>query len=185
MESTWGRQGNEWLIARLLYTPRSWSSSHRPTAGGGPFMNTHNNGAATNSHDHAVFNNVSSAADTSGVVHQRYHQRQQVFGSFMVSTKTNTQYNDMNQVLNGIHMNRGNPQRQDGGWWVMDQVEEEEEEREDGINDEEMVMESDSSGGTSDDSQPMEDVSFYLAANTILREAFLQRHRHPDDDLSS
>lgn len=181
MESTWGRQGNEWLIARLLYTPRSWSSSHRPTAGGGPFMNTlraaHNNGAARNSHDHGVFDNVSSAADTSGVVHQRYHQRQQVFGSFMVSTKTNTQYNAMNQVLHGIHNNRySNTQRQEA-WWVM------EEEEEDGINDEEIVMENDSSEGT-DDSQPMEDVSFYLAANTILREAFLQRHRHPDD-LSS
>ncbi|CDH60025.1 predicted protein [Lichtheimia corymbifera JMRC:FSU:9682] len=117
----------------------SWSSSHRPTAGGGPFMNTlraaHNNGAARNSHDHGVFDNV--------------------FGSFMVSTKTNTQYNAMNQVLHGIHNNRySNTQRQEA-----------------------------CSGGT-DDSQPMEDVSFYLAANTILREAFLQRHRHPDD-LSS
>ncbi|KAJ8663602.1 hypothetical protein O0I10_000847 [Lichtheimia ornata] len=117
----------------------SWSSQ-RP--GGGPFMSTlqatqHNNGAASNSHDHGAFNNV--------------------FTSFMVSTKTNTQYNTMNQVLNGVHMNRyGNPQRQEG-----------------------------CNGAGIDDSQPMEDVSFYLAANTILREAFLQRHRHPDDDPSS
>lgn len=145
----------------------------------------HNNGAASNSHDHGAFNNVSSAADTSGVVHQRYHhhhhQQQQVFTSFMVSTKTNTQYNTMNQVLNGVHMNRyGNPQRQEG-WWVM-----EEEEVNDGINEVEMIIASDDSNGAGiDDSQPMEDVSFYLAANTILREAFLQRHRHPDDDPSS
>lgn len=139
--------------------PRSWSQ--RPS---GPFMNNIpvNDGTANYSHDQGVNNNVSSA-DT---VHHRDHQ--QVFKSFMVSTRSNTAYNDINRVLNGIHVDRyGNPERREG-WWKKGE--------EHSNIEEEMVLESDSDEGT-DDIQAMEDVSFYMAANAILREAFLQRHR--------
>ncbi|KAI7878783.1 hypothetical protein K492DRAFT_208714 [Lichtheimia hyalospora FSU 10163] len=145
---------------RQTKRPSMQSWSQRP----GSFMNTipTNNDAASYSHD--VINNVSSADRT-------VHHHQQIFKSFMVSTKTNTEYNHVNRVLNKIHVHRyGDPEEQEG-WW----------EAEENTNMKE-VMVLDEEGGESnekdtDDIQPMEDVSFYMAANTILREAFLQRHQ--------
>lgn len=78
-----------------------------------------------------------------------------VLQSFTISTKTNVEYNHINQLLHTVHVNRyGDPELHEG-WWQ------------------------DSSTNNEIDYMDMDPTNTYQDINTTLRQAFLQRHHHP------
>lgn len=82
-----------------------------------------------------------------------------VLQSFTISTKTNVEYNHINQLLHTVHVNRyGDPELHEG-WWQ------------------------DSSTNNEIDYMDMDPTNTYQDINTTLRQAFLQRHHHPWYDI--
>lgn len=77
-----------------------------------------------------------------------------VLQSFTISTKTNVEYDHINQLLHTVHVNRyGDPELNEG-WWQQS-------------TDIEM------------DYMDVDPVNAYQDINATLRQAFLQRHHHP------
>lgn len=83
-----------------------------------------------------------------------------VLQSFTISTKTNVEYDHINQLLHTVHVNRyGDPELNEG-WWQQS-------------TDIEM------------DYMDVDPVNAYQDINATLRQAFLQRHHHPWYDTNN
>ncbi|KAG2222451.1 hypothetical protein INT45_013364 [Circinella minor] len=103
--------------------------------------------------------------------------------SFVISTKKNTQYNQINDLLHQIHVMRyGDPELRER-WWEQEQQRQQEEynhhynyqqqQQQQQLKQEIQMNEYIQQGGREEETG-----TIYESANATLRQAFLQRHHH-------